>query len=137
MPKLGEKVECLNCHKFFIATRTRSKYCSDTCQHRDWVNNNKEHDKEQHRKDSKKNRAYLRIYGLGLKDYNKMFAKQEGHCAICGIHQSELKIALHIDHNHETGRNRGLLCHQCNIGLGVFEDNAERLERAAEYLRRV
>lgn len=50
-------------------------------------------------------------------------------CWICGS-----KVRLCIDHNHETGNVRGLLCTKCNTGLGMFEDNPVKLERAIEYL---
>src|SRR2546423_5792224 len=60
-----------------------------------------------------------RKFGLTLEEYDEMLAAQEGGCAICGEAPEEGKI-LHIDHDHETGLVRGLLCQRCNHGLGLF-----------------
>ena len=78
-------------------------------------------------------------YGIGLNEYKTLFEKHGGVCAICGCVETQMirgtTLSLAIDHCHETGRIRGLLCSQCNRGLGLFRDNPEHLERAAEYLR--
>lgn len=57
-----------------------------------------------------------------LDDYDIMFASQRGKCAICSKHQSELRYALNVDHDHNTGAVRGLLCAGCNVRLAVVED---------------
>jgi Recombination endonuclease VII len=72
-------------------------------------------------------------YGISSEEYNKIFKQQGGVCIICGL--PPRKRSLHVDHNHETGEIRGLLCHLCNVGLGHFRDNPDLLERAANYLR--
>ena len=71
--------------------------------------------------------------------YNKLFKTQEGCCAICGIHQSELKKKLSVDHSHLTKIIRGLLCPKCNDGLGRFcaDSGIELLQRAVEYIKGV
>jgi hypothetical protein len=66
--------------------------------------------------------------------YNDMFNKQHGICPICGRHQSELPKGLCVDHDHLTGKKRGLLCTKCNLRLGTFNDNIEDLKRAIVYL---
>lgn len=71
----------------------------------------------------------LRQYGLDESKYNEMYDAQNGKCAIC-----EENLRLVVDHCHESGKIRGLLCNQCNIGLGVFQDNVDRLEAAVLYL---
>ena len=73
-------------------------------------------------------------YGITLELYNIFFNKQIGRCAICGIHQSQLKYRLHVDHDHRRSTLRGLLCRQCNIGLANFKDNPELFNRARVYL---
>lgn len=73
-------------------------------------------------------------YGLTLEDYNKMFREQNGCCYICGIHQSELKKPLGVDHNHKTGRVRKLLCNKCNTVLGLVNENINILKFSIEYL---
>ena len=74
-------------------------------------------------------------YNLTLEQYNEMFKKQKGKCAICEKHQSELKVSLHVDHNHTTGQNRGLLCHKCNFGLGLFAESIELFDKAKQYIK--
>ena len=80
----------------------------------------------------------LAEYGLNSAQYNKMFAEQNGRCAICGRQGSEFKRALSIDHNHKTKHVRGLLCPNCNTGLGLFgsdEHGTEILCAAIGYLK--
>ena len=76
-----------------------------------------------------------RKYGITSEEYDTMYSEQEGCCAICGIHQSELKIRFCVDHDHDTGQVRGLLCNNCNNGIGKLKDNYDLLLRAADYLR--
>ena len=82
---------------------------------------------------SQKNR--WKRYGITPDDYNRMFGEQNGVCAICGTHQSELNRSLDVDHDHKTGKVRGLLCRNCNIGLGNFQDSKDLLLRTIEYLK--
>jgi hypothetical protein len=63
-----------------------------------------------------------------------MFLEQEGCCMICKIHQSQCKQNLHVDHDHETGQVRGLLCQKCNHALGLFKDNPQIIQAALEYV---
>lgn len=77
----------------------------------------------------------LRKYGLTVEEYEALAAEQGGVCAICG--SSVLpgrEKRLSVDHNHKTGKFRGLLCGGCNRGLENFRDNPELLRKAAEYL---
>jgi len=78
-------------------------------------------------------RAKLKYkYNITLEQYDKMFKKQNGNCAICG--SPELIIRLSVDHDHETGKIRGLLCKSCNIKLGTIE-NKEFIKRVKHYLK--
>lgn len=103
---------------------------------------NKQWYKEYHLKNKEKNNLissinnFKRRYGITIDDYNKMFYLQEGKCAICNIHQSCFKRALSIDHNHQTGVVRGLLCQRCNVMLGYAKDNVCILQNAANYLNK-
>lgn len=74
-------------------------------------------------------RMYL--YGITQDDFNQMWSDQGGKCAIC----HEAHEMLVTDHCHATGRVRGLLCRNCNFGLGHFRDDPASLLRAIEYLR--
>jgi len=79
-------------------------------------------------------RLLRKQYGIGLDEYERLAAEQNGLCAICGCPAIGGKI-LAVDHDHANGSVRGLLCLNCNNGLGRFKDSAERLEAAARYLR--
>lgn len=72
---------------------------------------------------------------LSQQDYDKILRLQGGGCPICGREQSQLKRKMAIDHSHKDGRVRGILCGRCNMGLGQFDDNCIRLERAIKYLK--
>jgi hypothetical protein len=74
----------------------------------------------------------LRQYGFTVEEYEDLLASQQGVCAICGGPPGAR--SLHVDHDHQTGENRGLLCHNCNIGLGNFRDDPDLLLAAAAYL---
>lgn len=84
-------------------------------------------------KDKEKCRQLRNNYGITLKEYNKILKKQEGGCAICGT--TALEQALSVDHDHDTGEVRGLLCSNCNRGIGLLGDSSDTLMRAAEYLQ--
>ncbi len=76
------------------------------------------------------------IYNITLHDWNNMFSDQNGCCAICSTHQTEMKKILCVDHNHDTGCIRGLLCHNCNSGLGSFKDSIFNIEKVISYLEK-
>lgn len=76
-------------------------------------------------------------YGIGFKKYERIFHAQDGRCAICRVKGNldpSKKLPFHVDHDHATGKVRGLLCTRCNIGLGMMKENAENLENAKAYL---
>lgn len=75
-------------------------------------------------------------YRIRLPEYNALYTAQNGSCACCGVHESAFKRQLHVDHDHITGKVRGLLCTQCNPGIGYFKDSIERLEMAIKYLKK-
>ena len=91
-------------------------------------------------KEKQKQRSFknnLKKYGITPEIYQQLFKKQEGKCAICS--SSEVSVArrsynLFVDHDHATGKVRGLLCHHCNAGLGHYRDNTATLQKAIEYL---
>jgi len=81
-----------------------------------------------------KNNGLRRDHGITFEDYKKLEDSQNGVCAICGGKQIERYEFFSVDHCHETGKIRGLLCSKCNIGLGHFEDSVEKLQSAINYL---
>jgi hypothetical protein len=74
-------------------------------------------------------------YKITKGEWQEMFDKQNGCCAICRKHQVELTHPLEIDQDHATGKIRGLLCRKCNSGIALLGDDIERLKKAIEYLQ--
>ena len=77
-----------------------------------------------------------RVYGITLDDFCKIWANQDGKCAnpLCNSILEYGKRGVHVDHDHETGKVRGLLCAQCNVALGQLEENANRMIGLATYI---
>jgi len=76
-------------------------------------------------------------YKMTIDEYQKMYNEQNGLCLICNQQtqgRGAKKNTLAVDHTHETGKIRGLLCSHCNTGLGLFRDNKELLQKAIDYL---
>ena len=73
-------------------------------------------------------------YGIDVEYYNQLLSKQNGKCAICG--KTPDKINLSVDHDHKTGKIRGLLCKDCNFGIAHFKDNIILLGGAIDYLKK-
>lgn len=84
-----------------------------------------------------KNHSLKLFYGISIEDYEGMIKEQGGKCAICHLapsgHNSHNR-SLHVDHDHATGKVRGLVCYNCNHGLGNFKDNPALLMAAMNYL---
>lgn len=78
-----------------------------------------------------------RRHGITKEDYNCMIDKQDNRCAICAKRfGGEKHNKPHVDHNHTTGKVRGLLCFSCNTGIGQFKDNPAQVLRALNYLNK-
>lgn len=115
---------CRLCGKIFTPKAPSELYCSDFC------------------KDYGVTEAYYkRNYGMTLKEYLDLAEKQHFVCAICGKENFAMGAnhtgGLLVDHDHKTGRVRGLLCHNCNRALGLFHDDTKTISKAIEYLERV
>lgn len=88
---------------------------------------------------TKRNGRLKAAFGITLEDYDRMLASQNGCCAICGIAEMHVnhpraRRNFYVDHDHKTGKVRGLLCQNCNFGIGHFRDSSELLRTAAAYL---
>ena len=81
-----------------------------------------------------KNNSLLKDHGITIEQYEMLFQKQDGKCAICLKHQTELRIRLAVDHCHKTNKIRGLLCDTCNRGIGFLKEDKEILTKAINYL---
>ncbi len=84
-----------------------------------------------------RNRHLIKKYKLTEEEYNKLYILQNGSCAICGTKTpGRNRQYFNFDHNHITGKIRGLLCHNCNFALGLFNDNIKSLNNAIVYLNK-
>lgn len=98
---------------------------------RQWRKNNPEKFRTQQKRTAR-NRA-LKQYGLNEYGFEDLLEIQGNSCAIC---KTEFSKTPAIDHSHETNAVRGLLCHTCNVGLGMFKDSIDVMLSAIEYLKK-
>jgi hypothetical protein len=113
--RLASRTErtCTGCGEMFLPSRSNQVHCRRGC------------------------RMYLRKWRLREKydmtegEYDALVERQDGRCAICAERPDD---RLHVDHDHDTGAVRGLLCLNCNIGLGYYADDPDRMASAAFYL---
>ncbi|MDZ4827914.1 MAG: endonuclease domain-containing protein [Actinomycetota bacterium] len=139
----GRRPECMSCN---LAIR-KAKYREDPRKYIErvqrWQRENPERYRaklreyaESGKKKVADRKSHLkRNYGITVEDYDRMLAEQGGGCAICAKAPRD-DIALHVDHDHQTGVVRGLLCFTCNNALGDLNDDPERLYKAVTYLDR-
>lgn len=93
--------------------------------HKKWKTNNKDKVKD----------TYLKkTYGISLVDWNILFEKQGNCCAICSLTSPGRNNSWATDHDHTTNKVRGILCHDCNLGIGLFKDSASLMIYAAKYV---
>jgi hypothetical protein len=110
----------------------RCKICDNNAR-KSYRENNKERFAVSARKKYLKHR-----YNLSVEDYTVMLEKQNNSCAICNVTSNKITnndCNFAVDHCHETGKIRGLLCNQCNRALGMFLDRVDILEKATAYLK--
>jgi hypothetical protein len=89
------------------------------------------------RREYKRDWPVRRRYGITLANQRELLERQGGRCAICRTPIDAPGCStggFHVDHDHSTGAVRGLLCNNCNLGVGYFADDPDRLRAAAEYI---
>lgn len=135
----GYRSECKGCH---LAAR-REKYAADPRPYIERVQRWQRANPDRYRaklrdyaasgkKKIADRKSHLkRKYGLTIEEFGAMLEAQGGGCAICGNPDAD-----NVDHDHVTARVRGILCWNCNVGVGQFEDDIERLITATAYLDR-
>lgn len=104
-------------------------YCCKLCQSIRDKKYYRQHCDESKYRNRKRN---LKQYNLTLEQYDKIFKRQNGNCLICGL--PELMQRLSVDHNHQTGKVRGLLCFRCNLLVGQIEKDSKLVFKILEYL---
>lgn len=129
-PDFGGRV-CLECYPEYRRQKAQAFVEKNPDYFKDRYANNEEY------RDNRKNSQYLNRYGITLEEYNQLLENQNGGCAICGTaNAGKDRKYFCIDHNHKTGKVRGLLCPKCNQGIGLLQDSPRILIAAAEYLKK-
>lgn len=105
---------------------------------REWYQRNR-HEMIKHRKENPRHYRDVHLrrhYGIGIEAYEVLLETQQGVCAICGKAASGDGYDKHlqVDHCHDTGRIRGLLCHKCNKAIGLLKDSVDLVQKACRYL---
>ena len=126
--RCGRCKEVLPAERFYKEKRSKdglSGYCKEcsSANHKVWREENRKHLQDYARE---------KRYGLDKINYDLLYGIQSGKCAICS---SKLTDSGHVDHNHETGEVRGILCSPCNMAIGLLKDDPAILLSAAEYLQ--
>jgi hypothetical protein len=124
---------CTKCHlekpkiQFYLDSRNQKPrpYCK-SCWNKYVSDNNKKNPNAYFKR--LKNSKLKQYYGISLVEFTQMLIEQDYLCAICKNHVSNFKNGLGVDHNHETGKIRALLCCNCNTQLGVYENNKNVFE---------
>lgn len=121
---------CRQCEKAWHAQNYLKNKEKILAKNKEWKTKNKSRYAKLGRK------ATLKRYGLSEADYFALLKKQNNGCAICGRPDPGRKghDTLLVDHNHRTGKVRGLLCHQHNVLIGMAQDNSELLQAVIKYL---
>lgn len=141
----GLQNHCKACHK----ARYAANKAHIAAKNKSWRDANKDHSRAYRREWAKRNpvsvtaKTLKRQYGLSVAQYEALFAEQKGRCKICRrsltsqiteTRAESRRFVAHVDHCHSTNAVRGLLCFDCNVGLGKFQDDETVLLAAARYL---
>lgn len=125
--KYTKNNHCVECsaltHKIWSKNNRKKQYAI----RKRWADNNP---------DGVKNASLKHFFNITIDEYKSLLAQQDHRCAICHQHINNLKRDLAVDHNHENSKIRGLLCDNCNWGLGQFKDDIGILKEAIKYLKK-
>jgi hypothetical protein len=127
--------EAKSTEEYYRHPKTRDGYfgsCKDCERDR---SRNAQREKREQDSDYARNAHLKSLYGITIADYMDMLTIQDGCCAICASIEARAQGGnFNVDHDHETGKIRALLCDNCNRGIGVFKDNPNYLIAAAHYI---
>lgn len=143
-----------SCGREYVPVRENQVACTPKCyrkteawrqsqQRQDARPERKAQQNKRRRESDRNRRTALAQHGMTVADYEVKFAAQSGKCALCGRKHEDgvnaagwRKPAMHVDHDHATDKLRDLLCSNCNLGLGNFQDDPALLWAAAGYIER-
>jgi hypothetical protein len=127
---------CSRCWKFFDATEFYpDSRLKDGLQGECRKCRNSEAIKWQKQNPRSRRNTHLKSkFGITIEQFDSLLKLQNHCCAICMSPTPRGRGTFHVDHCHKTGTVRGLLCHDCNTGIGKFGDNVKMLQKAIDYL---
>jgi DNA-binding transcriptional MerR regulator len=137
-------LHCAKCGALKVVVKNGSRRCMPCSRKR----SQRYYQESQLWRDKKREWRLLRLYGISLEQLTELLVAQDSKCAICrkqwqdcdapkkALHDESFLQYLYVDHDHNTGNVRGLLCNACNFAIGLFEDDALRIVSAIEYLHR-
>lgn len=144
-------MKCQKCNEIltYSGRGRHPKYCSDLCRKtQQTIRSRKSHvktrkgvkledlsfEERERRRTQQRKHHLMSTYGISLEQYQDLLKQQDNSCGVCGKHKSEEKKNFHVDHNHETGEIRGLLCNYCNRRVIGRHKDPEIFRKAASYL---
>lgn len=131
MLKIVKKQLCVHGHDTYLTGRYSNGACKvcDRKRHKEFYHSNPDYQYNT-------NVKYKRFgrYGITSEQYDTLLVNQQNKCQMCQTSQENLKRTLSVDHDHKTGKIRGLLCGACNLILGLAKDNSKVLQAGIEYL---
>jgi len=142
--KYGKRPRCKACVKEENAEFEKTYRPKRQDKSQAWYESNKDAVKEgrekigwrwKYKPENKRNHNLKARYGISAKEYDALLARQNGKCAICGLEMDEGK-RLAVDHDHETGKVRGILHVRCNSAIALFKASPEICRKEAEYLEK-
>lgn len=122
-------------HHLFYKSKTSKDGCSSYCKKCQNLRTTS-YARENKQKIPTAGYALKRRYGISSKEYENLLTQQNYKCIICDIDKCKSGRNFAVDHDHVTGKIRGLLCSACNTGLGQFKDSPELLQKAIKYLEK-
>jgi hypothetical protein len=136
MPKTNLTPEQLKIRKKQVKKESAARYrLAHKEQIKIYSSTHPKKNKQIYTKEGNRARYLKQAYGISLIEYNEMYEKQNGVCSICNNYPPAGTL-LSVDHDHNSGKVRGLLCVQCNTALGLLRDSILNLLASIEYLRR-
>lgn len=143
----GVRKKCTECRNIYRRKAHAANPDIKRTQSLNWDKNNRKRNADRQKRDRQnfpdrhKNYSLKNAFGITLDDFKILLEVQRGVCAVCEQkethkHQNGKVKNLSVDHNHDTGEIRGLLCFHCNSAIGKFNDSVVLLQRAIDYLKK-
>ena len=144
MPYGSDELMCNKCNKslpisnFFKESSCKRcyRYTCKSCESQRYIDYRNKPENKIKATESRRQWVRKTKYNFPQELFEERLAEQQNVCAICKTDTPGGRGQFHADHDHDTNEPRGVLCHNCNVALGNFQDNPEILQAAIEYLKK-